>query len=76
MPAHFPDWEEAARRSNFEKAVSAPFRIEYHGRQIKAEIIKPLCGDAYIVQASSGFQLFDRRPTTAEIDAVRHWYRY
>lgn len=76
MPKYFRDWEEPARLSPYDKAVSMPFKIEYHGEIMSVEIIKPLSGDAWLVKAGTGFELSDRRPTTAEIDAVKHWHRY
>jgi hypothetical protein len=77
MPKWFKDWEEPARSSPFDKAVSAPFNIQYHGETMRVEIVKPLSGDAYITKAQCpGFVLSDRRPTTAEVDAVEKWQRH
>lgn len=76
MPEFFSNWDDAASHSTMEKAVSFPFVIVYHGKPLEVEIIKPIRGDGWMVQAGSGYKLYDRRPTTAEIDAVKHWKRW
>jgi hypothetical protein len=77
MPVQwFESWEDAARASVFNKAVSESFPATYKGRDIQVEYIKPLHDDAWAVQAGRGFRLPELRPHPIDIDRIRRWKRY
>lgn len=67
-------FEEAARSSRFEKAVSPPVVIEHKGKKVRAELIKGLRGDGYWHWEGSGIRI--RKATSQEIDRVSRWKPY
>lgn len=67
-------FEEAARASRFEKAVSAPRLIKHNGKQIRAEIVKPLQGDGYWHWEGTGIRI--RQAKSSEIDHMTSWKPY
>jgi hypothetical protein len=74
---YFDAWEEAARASVFDKAVSDSFKQDVGaGRIVEVEIIKPLHGDPWAVLARTGFPAYGWRPNTSDVDRVRRWKRY
>ncbi len=75
----FPDWEMAARRSRWKKAISSkPFRVTLTGLkyQVNVLIVKELGKDPYAVYATTvGIRIpfANYRPTNREVDSIRWW---
>lgn len=69
----YKDWQEAAEASPHKKAI-AKITIEHKGRSVKAEVIKPLKGDAMINFEGSGIAI--RQATSREVDTRPRWDDY
>ena len=67
---YYRDWEEAAKKSKWQKAV-AKIHIVHKNRMIKAEIIKPLYKDPVVVYYHSGVII--RHATSQEMDRITRW---
>lgn len=69
----YSSFEEACEKSMKRKAV-ADIVVNYKGGPHRAEIVKPLHGDAQIHFRHTALPI--RPATTAEIDSVKKWKAY
>lgn len=64
------NWHDACMASRFRKAV-AKIEIEHNGQKVKAQVVKPLHGDGWLVYHETGVRI--RKATTSEIDSRTKW---
>lgn len=75
----YPDWETAAQKSRWRKAISAKalrVKLTALDYQVNVLIVKPIGQDPYAVYATTvGIQIpFSKyRPTNREVDSIRWW---
>jgi hypothetical protein len=76
---YYSNWEQAARSSRMERAVTKPFNEIIYSktrrqREVYAvEIVKPLHGDPYMIYSGSGIKVDGRKVTAAECDRQKIW---
>lgn len=66
----YKSFEEAANASSSKKAI-AKIEIEHKGRRVRAELVKPLHRDGYIVYEGTGIAI--RPATSSEVDSRPRW---
>lgn len=67
---YYDDWEEAAQYSRTKRAVTTVL-VMHKGKEIKAEIIKPVGKDGILNFWHTSIPI--RKATAAEIDGARRW---
>lgn len=77
MPKIFDSWEEAAKASVWNKAISSPRTIKTSRGKYVVDIVKgPTTFEHYVYDGAQGLTVHDAKPSSSEIDSEKRWRPY